>query len=53
LTGAEPEARQRAIASLEQASGRAARLIEDLLYLATIKRESPPAHAPVRLDELV
>ena len=50
---AQPMARERAIASLEQASGRAARLIEDLLYLATIEHEPPPAHAPVRLDEIV
>ena len=50
---ADPQARQAAIASLDQASSRAARLVEDLLYLAKIEREPPQARAPVRLDELV
>ena len=47
------ELRERAVASLEQASARAARLIEDLLYLATIEREPATAHLPTRLDEVV
>ena len=51
--GADPAARDRAIASLEQASSRAARLIEDLLYLATIEHEPPRAHTPVRLEEVI
>jgi signal transduction histidine kinase len=50
---ADPHARQVAIASLDQASNRAARLVEDLLYLARIEQEPPSARAPVRLDDLV
>lgn len=49
----EPAARERALVALDQASRRASRLVEDLLYLATIEREPNRAHAPVRLDELV
>jgi signal transduction histidine kinase len=49
----EPEAREAALASLEQASRRASRLVEDLLYLAKIEREPARARAPVSLDELV
>ncbi len=51
--GADPVARQAAIASLDQASRRAARLVEDLLFLARLEREPPAAHAPVALDDLV
>jgi signal transduction histidine kinase len=52
--GAEdPAARDAAIASLDQASRRAARLVEDLLYLARLEREPPSARAPVALDDLV
>ena len=49
----DPEARQAAIAALEQASARAARLVADLLYLARIEQEPPASRAPVRLDDLV
>jgi signal transduction histidine kinase len=49
----DPAARQAAIASLEQASSRAARLVDDLLYLARVERQPPQVHAPVRLDEVV
>ena len=49
----DPAARQAAIASLDQASNRAARLVEDLLYLARIEQEPPSARAQVRLDDLV
>lgn len=49
----EPAAREAALASVDQASRRAARLVEDLLYLAKLEREPPPAWAPVRMDELV
>jgi signal transduction histidine kinase len=49
----EPAARDAALASLDQASRRAARLVADLLYLATLEREPPRARAPVRLDEVV
>jgi two-component system, OmpR family, sensor histidine kinase MprB len=49
----DPAARQRALHSLEQASARAVRLIEDLLYLATVERNPPSAKALVRLDEVV
>jgi signal transduction histidine kinase len=49
----EPAARETALASLDQASRRAARLVEDLLYLATLEREPTRPRAPVRLDELI
>jgi signal transduction histidine kinase len=49
----DPAARQTAIASLDQASNRAARLIEDLLYLARIEQQPPSERASVRLDDLV
>jgi signal transduction histidine kinase len=49
----DPAARQAAIASLEQASSRAGRLVEDLLYLARIEQEPGHVRAPVRLDEVV
>ncbi len=49
----EPAARDAALASLDQASRRAARLVEDLLYLARVEREPSRVRAPVRLDELV
>lgn len=49
----DPAARQAAIASLDQASNRAARLVEDLLYLARIEQEPPSARAQVQLDDLV
>jgi signal transduction histidine kinase len=49
----DPAARQAAIASLDQASNRAARLVEELLYLARIERQPPSARASVRLDDLV
>ena len=49
----EPAAREAALASLDQASRRAARLVEDLLYLATVEREPSRVQAPVRLDELL
>ncbi len=49
----DPDARQAAIASLDQASNRAARLVEDLLYLVRIEQEPPSARARVRLDDLV
>lgn len=49
----EPAAREAALASLDQASRRAARLVEDLLYLATVEREPSRAQPPVRLDELL
>jgi signal transduction histidine kinase len=51
--GGDPAARQAAIASLDQASRRASRLVEDLLYLARLEREPPAARAPVALDDLV
>ncbi len=51
--GSDPAARQAAIASLDQASRRASRLVEDLLYLARLEREPPAARAPVELDDLV
>jgi signal transduction histidine kinase len=50
---AEPAAREAALASLDQASRRAVRLVEDLLYLATLERAPFREHAPVRLDEVV
>lgn len=50
---AEPASREAALASLDQASRRAARLVEDLLYLARVEREPSRARVPVRLDELV
>jgi signal transduction histidine kinase len=50
---ADPVARESALAALDQASRRAARLGEDLLYLATVEREPPRIRAPVRLDELL
>jgi two-component system, OmpR family, sensor kinase len=46
-------ARETALASLDQASRRAARLVEDLLYLATLEHEPIRARAPVRLDDVV
>jgi signal transduction histidine kinase len=49
----DPDSRRRALDALEQASTRAARLIEDLLYLATIERHPPTERAVVRLDEVV
>jgi signal transduction histidine kinase len=49
----EPPARDTALASLDQASRRAARLVGDLLYLAKVEREPPRARTPVRLDEIV
>jgi signal transduction histidine kinase len=49
----DPGARQAAISSLDQASHRAARLVEDLLYLARVEQQPPPARAQVRLDDLV
>jgi signal transduction histidine kinase len=49
----QPAARETALASLDQASRRAARLVEDLLYLATLEHEPVRARAPVRLDEVV
>ncbi len=49
----EPAAREAALASLDQASRRAARLVEDLLYLATVEREPARVRATVRLDELL
>jgi signal transduction histidine kinase len=49
----EPAARETALASLDQASRRAARLVEDLLYLATVERQPMRARTPVRLDELL
>ncbi len=48
-----PAAREAALASLDQASRRATRLVEDLLYLATVEREPSRVHTPVRLDELL
>jgi signal transduction histidine kinase len=50
---AEPEAREVALASVDQASRRASRLVDELLYLAKIEREPARARAPVRLDELI
>jgi signal transduction histidine kinase len=50
---AEPAARDAALASLDQAARRAARLVEELLYLATVEREPSRASAPVRLDEVL
>jgi two-component system OmpR family sensor kinase len=49
----EPAAREAALASVDQASRRAKRLVEDLRYLATVEREPSRVHAPVRLDELL
>jgi two-component system sensor histidine kinase MprB len=49
----EPAAREAALASIDQSSRRAARLVEDLLYLAKLERRITPARAPARLDELV
>jgi signal transduction histidine kinase len=49
----EPAARQAALASIDQSSRRAARLVEDLLYLAKLEHRVTRARAPVRLDELV
>jgi two-component system OmpR family sensor kinase len=49
----DPAARQTAITSLDQASGRAARLVEDLLYLARIEQQPAAVRAQVRLDDLV
>jgi signal transduction histidine kinase len=49
----EPAARETALASLDQASRRAARLVEDLLYLATVEHEPTRARTPVRLDQLL
>jgi signal transduction histidine kinase len=49
----EPGARKAAIASLDQATTRATRIVEDLLYLARVEREPPTALAPLRLDDLV
>jgi signal transduction histidine kinase len=49
----DPAARRAAIASLDQASSRAARLVEDLLYLARIEREPASAFEHVRMDDLV
>jgi signal transduction histidine kinase len=49
----EPAARDAALASLDQASRRAARLVADLLYLAKLEREPHRPRAPVRLDEVV
>jgi signal transduction histidine kinase len=51
--GAEPDAREAALASLDQASRRASRLVEEMLYLAKIEREPTRSRAPVGLDELV
>ena len=49
----EPSAREAAIASLDQASARATRLVEDLLYLVQLERQPPSARATVRLDDLI
>jgi signal transduction histidine kinase len=49
----DPAARRATIAALDQASNRAARLVEDLLYLARLEQEPPSVRAPVRLDDLV
>jgi signal transduction histidine kinase len=49
----EPAARDAAIASIDQASRRAARLVEDLLYLARADRRAPRPVEPVKLDDVV
>jgi signal transduction histidine kinase len=49
----DPAARDAAVASLDHASIRANRLVEDLLYLARLEQEPPSARAPVALDDLV
>lgn len=49
----DPAARALAIASIDQASRRAARLVEDLLYLAKLDQRAPRAVEPVKLDDVV
>src|SRR5437016_7849941 len=49
----DPVARKSALASLDQASNRATRLVEDLLYLTRIEQRPPTAQMEVRLDDLV
>ena len=46
-------AREQALASLEQASRSAGRLVDDLLYLAQLDRLPPAPRAPTRLDQVV
>jgi two-component system OmpR family sensor kinase len=49
----DPKARQVALASLDQATRRMARLVADLLYLAELDRAPPSPRLPVRLDEVL
>ncbi|MHB8659565.1 MAG: sensor histidine kinase [Solirubrobacteraceae bacterium] len=49
----DPAARQAALASIDQASHRASRLVADLLQLVKLDREPERARAHVTLDEVV
>jgi two-component system, OmpR family, sensor kinase len=51
--GVEPEAREAALRSLDQAARAAARLVSDLLYLARLDREPPSARVSVALDQVL
>ncbi|HEY2439266.1 MAG TPA: ATP-binding protein [Solirubrobacteraceae bacterium] len=51
--GNDPAAREAALASLDQSSRRASRLVADLLQLAKLDREPPVTRTPVPLDEVV
>jgi two-component system OmpR family sensor kinase len=48
-----PGAREEALASLDQASRSASRLVADLLYLAQLDRLPPSPRAPALLDEIL
>ena len=49
----DPEAREAALRSLDQAARTAARLVSDLLYLARLDREPPNRDASVALDTVL
>lgn len=51
--GEEPAAREAALASLDQASRSASRLVADLLYLAQLDRLPPAHHVPTDLDQVL
>jgi two-component system OmpR family sensor kinase len=50
---ADPPARERALASIDQATRRMARLVADLLYLTELDRAPPLVRLPVALDDLL
>ncbi|MDQ2939898.1 MAG: HAMP domain-containing histidine kinase, partial [Actinomycetota bacterium] len=51
--GVDPDAREAALRSLDQAARAAARLVSDLLYLAQLDREPPSRRISVALDQVL